>query len=94
MIVRWHGRLVISTGAQTAQPGERLLPEEVVCFAPKTLEELGGEMELLVRHLYFFRFWFRFRLCVNRKRDTHRNSREVPHSRVCGHVSWAAGQQT
>ena len=51
--MRWRGRLVISTGAQTARPGERLLPEEVVCFAPKTLEELGGEMELLVRHLYF-----------------------------------------
>lgn len=50
--MRWPGRLVISTGAQTAQPGERLLSEEVVCFARKTLEELGGEMELLVRHIF------------------------------------------
>lgn len=49
MIVCWPGRLVISTGTQTAQPGERLLPEEVVCFKHNTLEDLGGEMELLVR---------------------------------------------
>ncbi len=43
-------RLVISTAAQTAQPGERLLADEVVCFAGDTLAELGGEMELLARH--------------------------------------------
>lgn len=42
-------RLVISTEVQTARPGERLLAEEVACFAGNTLAELGGEMELLVR---------------------------------------------
>ena len=44
-----RGRLVISTEVQTARPGERLLAEEVACFAGSTLAELGGEMELLVR---------------------------------------------
>ncbi|KAK9842254.1 hypothetical protein WJX81_002883 [Elliptochloris bilobata] len=42
-------QLVISTEAQTARPGEQLLPEGVACFAGNTLAELGGEMELLVQ---------------------------------------------